>query len=91
MFLISIKLERNQVIEKENYIMCQKLQSIENRKNVNNLNLLIYNKSQLIKINEEQTKQIFNLIKSRSEMLKSIEEEKMKVNNENIGIRLEQK
>jgi len=45
----------------------------------------------MININDEQIKQRLNLIKIRSEMLKSIEVEKMKVDNENIGIRLEQK
>lgn len=45
----------------------------------------------MIKINDDQTKEKINLIKSRSEMLKSIEVEKMKVENENIGIRLQQK
>jgi hypothetical protein len=45
----------------------------------------------MININDVQIKQQLNLIKSRSEMLKSIEVEKMKVDNENIGIRLEQK
>lgn len=66
--------------------MSQKLQSIEKRKNVNKSL-----KFQMININDVQIKQQLNLIKSRSEMLKSIEVEKMKVDNENIGIRLEQK
>ena len=66
--------------------MSQKLQSIEKIKNVNKRL-----KFQMININDEQIKQRLNLIKIRSEMLKSIEVEKMKVDNENIGIRLEQK
>jgi len=44
-----------------------------------------------LKINDEQTKQKLALIKDRTEMLKSIESERMKINNESFGMRLEQK
>lgn len=45
----------------------------------------------MIQLNDDLTKQQLNLIKNRSEMLKSIEVEKIKIDNENIKIRLEQK
>ncbi len=45
----------------------------------------------MIAKNDEQTRKLLNLIRNRSEMLKSLEVEKMKVDNENIGLRLEQK
>jgi hypothetical protein len=40
---------------------------------------------------DENIKQNLAFIKNRSDMLKSIEEEKMKMENDNIGMRLEMK